>query len=352
MRFAGRGRQAFTLVELLVVIGIIALLISVLLPALAGARRAANGVVCASNLRSILQGVQIYAAQNNGAIPGSAHTTARLLFRDPMTGQPSSTFNDSNCPSIIQIFDWASPIARVMGIKFPDGPTLPERVARFELLRDLPMFRCPENEFLAEPFGTPTFRTGRVVSYNTALGFLLIRNNGPGNAGRTHALVVAWNPPGSYNCRINKVGNPAQKIYIADGARYSAAGVRPDAEIAVLGSYGGAFADQGAPMSFSNSWDRSNAPGNAVHPTNPGTFDARLYAFRHGTRNPKAPADAFRLNVGFFDGHVEALGDLAASNPTYWFPKGTELKVTVGQLQTDVKRKYIGTQSSNTWIVP
>src|SRR5436190_1741677 len=64
-----RKSRAFTLVELLVVIGIIALLISILMPALSKARKQALNANCMSNLRTVGQSLQLYAAENKGKYP-------------------------------------------------------------------------------------------------------------------------------------------------------------------------------------------------------------------------------------------------------------------------------------------
>ena len=61
-----RTSRGFTLVELLVVIGIIAVLIAVLMPGLSGARRQARSVACLSNLRQLAAAYQMYCNENKG----------------------------------------------------------------------------------------------------------------------------------------------------------------------------------------------------------------------------------------------------------------------------------------------
>jgi prepilin-type N-terminal cleavage/methylation domain-containing protein/prepilin-type processing-associated H-X9-DG protein len=67
------GSKGFTLVELLVVIGIIALLISVLMPALSGARRNAAKIKCLSNLRQIGLAFSLYAGEHKDVWPVAVH---------------------------------------------------------------------------------------------------------------------------------------------------------------------------------------------------------------------------------------------------------------------------------------
>jgi prepilin-type N-terminal cleavage/methylation domain-containing protein/prepilin-type processing-associated H-X9-DG protein len=87
-----RCRRGFTLVELLVVIGIIALLVSILLPALNKAREAANAVRCSSQLRQIGIAFRLYGHDFNQFLPqiagGAAFGTGPSTWGDKRTFWP------------------------------------------------------------------------------------------------------------------------------------------------------------------------------------------------------------------------------------------------------------------------
>ena len=77
-----RKCKAFTLVELLVVIGIIALLISILLPALGQAREQARNIRCMSNLRQVGIGIAAYCVQSKGRMPAMHVSFKPTIIRD------------------------------------------------------------------------------------------------------------------------------------------------------------------------------------------------------------------------------------------------------------------------------
>jgi prepilin-type N-terminal cleavage/methylation domain-containing protein len=90
-----RRRAAFTLVELLVVIGIIALLIAILLPALSKAKDSANRTACLSNLRQLSMGTIMYANANRGCFPHTAPNSGSVQAADWVVWRTGQNLSDS-----------------------------------------------------------------------------------------------------------------------------------------------------------------------------------------------------------------------------------------------------------------
>ena len=103
------GAPAFSLVELLVVIGIIAVLASIMVPAMSAVSKRAQRVSCLSNLRQLVQAYTIYTGENKGKGIGFAFSAERswiVPFRDyssgiseislcPSAGEPASSFGSA-----------------------------------------------------------------------------------------------------------------------------------------------------------------------------------------------------------------------------------------------------------------
>jgi prepilin-type N-terminal cleavage/methylation domain-containing protein/prepilin-type processing-associated H-X9-DG protein len=145
-------RCGFTLVELLVVIGIIAILVGLLLPALNKARRQANAAECASNMRQIAMGVLQYCMDNHG----------RLIIEDIDPGKTSdSSYKDG--------FGWQS---ELMHQKYVSAPNIYPQPTNANLL-STPLgtvYRCPESIDVAQNSAGPTTGAptdGQCAGYRT-----------------------------------------------------------------------------------------------------------------------------------------------------------------------------------------
>jgi len=87
MQHHRRYRCAFTLIELMVVIGIIAILIALLMPSLISARKTARTIQCASNVRQITMALTNYSIEYRGAFPPNSAQIDQYWFNADIIGR-------------------------------------------------------------------------------------------------------------------------------------------------------------------------------------------------------------------------------------------------------------------------
>ncbi len=386
MRLADRHLPTgHTLHELLTVIAILALLILILMPSLGAARAQARTVVCASRVRNHLQGMMEYALVYDEAIVGSPATSASYLLDFPGPGYPTMGTDTPMIGDCTQVFDYAGPIMRMWYKHWEPKKLLADQ---FNDIRGRDEFLCPSNRFTAaawRPFGDTDFSDtfnidaglGPMVSYNTSRNFMFVGLRPVGVWGvptlefpseRWHGNPAGWRREYTFNARgigyswsmfedgapewylpnLRYIGEPSRKVFIADGARYTYLNQRPDYDLRYYADWGGCFADGSPYLTLSRSWCREFGPGNTygvggvLEGSPAARIDPRRYSYRHGTGQPRGPWNQFRMNIGFFDGHVKLMDDLESANPYLWIPQGgkCEIKPLNSKISQDVQRRY------------
>jgi prepilin-type N-terminal cleavage/methylation domain-containing protein/prepilin-type processing-associated H-X9-DG protein len=346
-----RSPHAFTLVELLVVIGIIAILISILLPGLARARAAAQSVACLANLRTLGQAMQIHAASNKLQIAGAGLYSG--FAKSDLSGTDTTKFSP-NLPTggPIAYADWCGPLAEAMKIPVSDSREAKDRYARY---REIKTFLCPSNEgVLTTAFGTaPDLDAGAgpQLGYATALSFLLT-DGSPTKGITDHTRISTgagwWRLPGGYTPKLNKIGKASEKIYMADAGKFLNGAAGPNYNLGTApnnnapGRNSGPYADHGAFTRATAAYDRTVAVGAAG-------LDSRVFSFRHGKRVAGLkPGAGYRLNVLFYDGHASNMEEMEVLNPALWLPTRTEIPDN-SKIWPDVESHF---KMSFPYIVP
>lgn len=314
-------KKAFTLVELLVVIGIIALLISILLPALNKARQAANTVVCLSNLQQLGLATVMFADDHHGYMQ-TCTTDNRAKLADP--GKIKFAYRSGAGGDYIE--DWASALLPYMGGQFND--TFVSAPAKQRKI-----FICPSDNYqgldpvpgdpssgsgymlwnnVANPltyfpisYGvnadiacvTDSAGVGRIDDSPDTVGVIFGPNTTNSADGYNNSSAGSPSIGAPLNCQLTKVYQPDQVLLYAD------CGTRPETDSShVLNRNDALFYtsnyETGVPTG-----DLGRLSGVAKQ----AYLGNRIPYKRHGDSNATYTSGNGKINVVFVDGHAETV---------------------------------------------
>lgn len=305
-----RRSRGFTLVELLVVIAIIALLTSILLPSLAGAREAARRAACGVHMSDIGKALPMYTTDFDDWLPGP--NTSGLGLTQGGSGSITNATTSPTTP--VQNMDWMSPLlGRSMNLPAANI----DRLVR-SLNQDL---ACPSNDVKYDyiypgnrsTLGSYNASDIRYCSYAAALMFMAVPMSSPPWAGKwvtenQYASGMRVQLPLGYRPKVGNVGTATDKVFVMEGARY-VSGEQTSFNDLTYQDDGGNYTMYGPPTRLGGD-PFENLPRSS--PFEPDDI-TRRFAMRHSGK----------MNVVYFDGHIEALDGFKALDIRKYWPMGT-----------------------------
>ena len=187
--------KGFTLVELLVVIGLIALLIAMLLPALNKARQQSQAATCLSNMRQLGQGLMLFAHEHNGYLPKA------WLNNRPKTSLPGDAASIAAEASASDSWRYPYPF---IGWDY---------VLLRYTKNNKQIFQCP-----SDPEGPL-----RGVTFDSIEGSEAADDNIPAS----YRMNISNNPDAFTAIKITKLKRSTEMIVICDGAKAQTPGFAP-----------------------------------------------------------------------------------------------------------------------------
>jgi len=314
-----RRNHAFTLVEVLVTMAILATLAGVLLPVIAGVRSRAWLIGCAATQRTLHAGAMDYTMRERGRLPGVNTSGRPYLGNVPLL----RSLTEPTLPEApTTTFDWISPS---LGAARNFSSNRAERTR--QIFSDL---ACPAaREFNDAVWGWAPDREEHFervlardgfpqISYLAPASFMLA---GPERSPAKHRRW-GWRgpamPPGSYLPRLDRVGaNLADKIFVADGTRFLTREGVLDFDVTLSPKYFGSF------TSSTPIYIASTAYG--ARPNDP-EFSAELAGGRRVSTDNRALSYRHdgRMSVAYFDGHVGVLTEAESkTDAAPWYPSGS-----------------------------